>query len=150
MRDPSAIALDVHDHACPSRSGSTVPPMSEPLNGNYFKLSSCDAGDIAPVVLPLLVESESVVAAFKGTRDYVVFTTKRVLVVDVRGLSGKRRAFTSLPYRNVQAFSVEVAGAFDVEAQLDIWFSRFGKVRFDFKGEADLRQVAQLIAQSIL
>ena len=73
-----------------------------------------------------------------------------MIVVDVRGLTGKLRDFTSLPYSRVEAFSVEAASAFGLEAQLDIWFGRFGKVRFDFKGEADIHQVAQLIARSVL
>ena len=40
--------------------------MSEPLNGNYIKLRPCDAGDIAPAVMPLLIAAESVVATFKA------------------------------------------------------------------------------------
>jgi hypothetical protein len=132
------------------RVASTVRPMSEPMKGSFYKLVPCDTDDIAAAVAPLLIETESVVAAFTGTRDFVVFTNKRLIAVDARGLTGKRRDFTSLPYRRIQAFSVEAAGTFDLDPQLDLWFTGFGKVRLDFKGRADIRQVAQLIAQAVL
>ena len=38
----------------------------------------------------LLQEDESVEMAFRGRRDLVIFTTKRVIDVDVKGLSGKK------------------------------------------------------------
>lgn len=120
------------------------------MNGSFFKVTPCNADDIAPAVAPLLIAAESVVAAFKGTRDFVVFTNKRLIAVDARGLTGKRRNFTSLPYSKIQAFSVEATGTFDLDPQLDLWFSGHGKVRLDFKGTADIRQVAQLIAQAVL
>jgi Bacterial PH domain len=124
--------------------------MSDLTNGSFFKLSPYEANEIAPVVAPLLIEAESVVAAFKGTRTFVVFTDKRLIAVDVRGLTGKRHDFTSLPYSRIQAFSVEATDTFDLDPQLDLWFSGIGKIRLDFKGTADIRQIAQLIARSVL
>ena len=46
-------------------------------------------------------------------RDCVVFTSKRIIAVNVQGISGKKKDFTSLPLAKVQAFSVETAGTFD-------------------------------------
>jgi hypothetical protein len=124
--------------------------MIDFANGSYFKLSPCNPDDIAPAVAPFLVEAELVIDTFKGIRDFVVFTTKRLIAVDAQGITGKRRDFTSLPYSKIQAFSVETAGTFDVDAQLDLWFIGLAKVRLDFKGRADIRQISQLIAQFAL
>jgi hypothetical protein len=49
--------------------------------------------------------------------------------VNVQGITGKKRDFTSLPYSKIQAFSVETAGHFDLDAELDLWFSGVGNVR---------------------
>jgi hypothetical protein len=42
-------------------------------------------------------------------RDYVAFTDKRLIAVNVQGLTGKKRDYSSLPYSKVQAFSIETA-----------------------------------------
>ena len=119
-------------------------------NGSVFKLSPCDPADIAPAVAPLIIPGEEFVASFKGVRDFVVFTNKRLIAVNVQGITGKKRDFTSLPYSKVQAFSVETAGTFDLDAELDLWFSGLGKVRLEFKGSADIRQLGQMIAGFVL
>ena len=124
--------------------------MIDLSRGPLVKLSPCDAGEIGPALAPLLVDGERVVATFKGLRDYVVFTDKRVVTVNVQGITGKLRDYTSLPYRKVQAFSVETAGSFDVHVQLDLWFQGLGKLSLLFKGEADIGPLARLIAGFVL
>jgi hypothetical protein len=119
-------------------------------NGSVFKLSPADPGQLGPEVGPLLVHGEQVIFAFKGVRDFVLFTDKRLIAVNVQGMTGKKRDFTSLPYSKVQAFSVETAGHFDLDAELDLWFSGLGKVRLEFKGNADIRGLGQLIAHYVL
>jgi len=91
-----------------------------------------------------------VIASFKTVRDFVVFTDKRVLAVNVQGMTGKKRDFSSLPYSKIQAFSVETAGHFDLDSELELWFSGLGKVKFDFKGRANIVQLGQLIASYVL
>jgi hypothetical protein len=119
-------------------------------NGSLFKLQQIDPGSIAADVQPLLVQGEQLVSAFKGVRDYVAFTNKRAIAVNAQGITGKKRDFTSLPYSKVQAFSVETAGHFDLDAELDLWFSGLGKVRFEFKGRSDIRTLANLIGTYVL
>jgi hypothetical protein len=127
--------------------GATVIDFS---NGSVFKLSPCGLDEIAPAVAPLIVPGEQFVASFKAVRDFVVFTDKRLIAVNVQGITGKKRDFTSLPYSKIQAFSIETAGTFDLDAELDLWFSGLGKVRLEFKGSADIRQLGQMIATYVL
>jgi hypothetical protein len=117
---------------------------------SVFKLNQADPQAITKDVAPLLVEGEQVLSAFKGVRDFVAFTNKRVIAVNIQGMTGKKRDFTSLPYSKVQSFSVETAGTFDLDAELDLWFSGVGKVRFEFKGQVDIRRLSQLIATYVL
>ena len=124
--------------------------MIDFANGSVFKLSPADPGQLGPEVAPLLVQGEQVIFAFRGVRDFVVFTDKRLIAVNVQGMTGKKRDFTSLPYNKIQAFSVETAGHFDLDAELDLWFSGLGNVRLEFKGSADVRGLGQLIAHYVL
>jgi hypothetical protein len=91
-----------------------------------------------------------VIASFKTIRDFVVFTDKRLIAVNVQGMTGKKRDFSSLPYSKIQAFSVETAGHFDLDSELELWFSGLGKVKLDFKGQANIVQLGQMIASYVL
>jgi hypothetical protein len=124
--------------------------MIDFANGSVFKLSPCPPDDIAPAIAPLIIPDEQFIASFKAVRDFVVFTDKRLITVNVQGITGKKRDFTSLPYSKIQAFSVETAGTFDLDAELDLWFSGLGKVRLEFKGNADIRKLGQMIAGYVL
>jgi len=117
---------------------------------SVFKLKEADSDAMGRTVEPLLIPDEKIVAAFKAVRDYVVFTDKRLIAVNVQGMTGKKQDFTSLPYSKVQAWSVETAGNFDLDAELDLWFSGLGKVRLEFKGRCDIRGLGQMVASYVL
>jgi len=119
-------------------------------NGSLFKLAQCDPAEIVPQISGLLLEGEAVLVAAKTIRDFVVFTDKRIIAVNVQGITGKKRDFSSLPYSKVQAFSVETAGTFDLDAELELWFSGLGKVRFEFKGRFDITYLGRLIGHHVL
>ena len=120
-------------------------------NGSLFKLSPVDPATIYPRVAPLLVENEGIVAAFKAIRDSVVFTNKRVIAINVQGITGKKVDYTSLPYSKLQAYSVETSGTFDLDCELDLFFSGgIGQVRFELKGSCDILGLSRLISQYIL
>jgi hypothetical protein len=124
--------------------------MIDFANGSLFKLQPANLQDVFGDIQPLLIQGENAIAAFRGIRDFVVFTDKRLIAVNIQGMTGKKRDFTSLPYSKVQAFSVETAGTFDLDGELDMWFSGLGKVRLEFKGSVNVQGLSQLIAQFVL
>ena len=124
--------------------------MIDFTNGSVFKLKPCAIEEIAQDVAPLLIHGESLASAFRGVRDFVVFTDKRLIAVNIQGITGKKRDFTSLPYSKIQAFSVETAGTLDLDSELEMWFSGLGKVRLEFKGRVDIRQIGQMIGFYVL
>jgi hypothetical protein len=119
-------------------------------NASYVKLGQVPLPEVAPQLQPLLIEGEQLLAAFKGMRDYIAFTSKRIIAVNVQGITGKKKDFTSLPFSKIQAFSVETAGTFDLDAELELWFSGLGKVKFEFKGKTDVAYLNQLVAHHVL
>ena len=124
--------------------------MIDFANGTAFKLNPCDPQDVYGQIAPFLIQGEQVFFTFKTVRDFVVFTDKRLIAANVQGLTGAKTDFTSLPYNRIQAFSVETAGNFDRDAELDLWFSGLGNVRLEFKRNVDIRQLSQLIAGYVL
>jgi hypothetical protein len=71
----------------------------------------------------LLAREERVEKAYRLIRDMFLFTTKRLILVDKQGLTGKKVEYHSIPYRAISHFAIETAGHFDLDAELHIWIS---------------------------
>lgn len=119
-------------------------------NAEYLKLRPVDNATFHAEVAPLMIVGESIVATFQTVRDGLVFTNKRIMAINVQGIRGKKKDFTSLPYSKVQAFSVETAGTFDLDSELELWFSGLGKVRFEFTTKADVAAICRMISGFVL
>lgn len=100
-------------------------------------------------VSALLTPNENIISSFKSMRDGVVFTNKRIIAVNVKGLTGSKKDFTSLPYKNIVAYSVETAGTFDLDCELEIYFSALGKVKFEFTGKTNIVEISRVISEHI-
>jgi hypothetical protein len=98
----------------------------------------------------LIVQGEEVLDSYKSMRDGVVFTTMRIIVINVQGMTGKKVDYTSIPYKRINVYSIETAGVFDMDAELDVFISGIGKLRFEFRGRSDIREISKYISQSII
>ena len=63
---------------------------------------------------------------------------------------GKKVDFTSLPYSKFSSYSIETAGHFDLDAELQINISGVGLLTFEFKGKSDIKAISRHITQSII
>lgn len=117
-------------------------------NGSFVKLMKTDS--VGKGIDQLLLPGETIIGSYKGIRDSVTFTDRRVIAVNVQGLTGKKKDYTSLPYSKIQAFSVETSGVFDMDSELELWFSSIGLVKFEFSGGSDIVKIGQTIAEFIL
>lgn len=106
----------------------------------------------APVpaeVTALLVPGEESVAAYKTFRDMAIFTTKRLIVRDAQGVTGKKVEVYSLPYSAINMWSSENAGTLDFNAELELW-TRAGHIKIKVGKAIDVRRLDLLIAQVVL
>ena len=93
------------------------------LNGLLGLASDLDVGNLSRELEPVLLPNEGIEIAFQLMRDQLVFTDRRVILIDKQGMTGRKRHYHSIPYRAVTMFSVETAGSFDTDAELRIWVS---------------------------
>ena len=119
-------------------------------NSAFVKMKQVDPSSLMGDIHPLLINGEHVIGAYKAMRDYCVFTNKRVISVNVQGMTGKKKDFTSLPYSKVSAYSIETAGVLDMDSELEMYFSGLGKVKFEFTGQSNIVQIGQIISTYIL
>lgn len=71
----------------------------------------------------LLGQGERVHAAYLLIRDTIIFTDRRLILVDKQGITGRKVEYHSIPYKSITHFAVETAGHFDLDAELKIWIS---------------------------
>ena len=119
-------------------------------NAEFLKLKPVDDSAYSEAISPMLVDGESIVGTFKAIRDGVVFTNKRIFVINVQGLTGKKVDYTSLPYSKIQAYSVETAGVIDLDSELELWFSGLGKIKLEFVARADVGKICKMISERVL
>lgn len=98
----------------------------------------------------MLVEGEQAVAAFQTFRDSATFTTKRLIVRDAQGMTGKKVEVYSLPYSSINMWSSENAGGIlDRECEIELW-TRAGHIKVKLGKGADVRRIDSLIAWAVL
>lgn len=119
-------------------------------NAYFLKMKPVDDKVYADLISPMLVPDELIIGSYQSIRDGVVFTSKRIIAINIQGLTGKKKDFTSLPYSKIQAYSIETAGVLDTDCELDLWFSGLGKVRFEFIHSLNIAEICKLISEKVL
>ena len=98
-------------------------------------------------VLNLLHSGENVVAPFAVVRDQVIFTNKRIITVEVNGITGVQQDIFSLPYRKVQYYGIKTAGFAEVipDSSLLLFFADGKKAEFHFQEKANIIEIGRII-----
>ena len=97
--------------------------------------------EICKNVQELLLDGEQIVGAYKTVRDQAVFTTHRIFMVDMQGMTGTRQEIFVLPYRKILHYGI---------SQLTVCFADEHEAKFGFIGQDELLAVARAISRCIL
>ena len=117
-----------------------------------FKLRKVDNHNINKNASAMLIDDEEVIGVYKTVRDQVVFTDKRIIAIDVKGITGKRQELFILPYTNIQYFGVQTVGFFELipDSELSLFFNNGMAANFEFRGESDIIEIGKVISQFTL
>ena len=90
--------------------------------------------------------------AFQTIRDQVVFTNKRIIAIDVQGITGKRKSYSTMPYSKIQYFSIQTPGFLELfpDSELFLMFSNGFTATFEFKGQIDIGMLGRMISEFVL
>lgn len=119
-------------------------------NASIFKLKKVEDAKFTAELRPLMVDGEKILGCYQDVRDHVVFTDRRIIAVNVQGITGKKKDYTVLPYSKISVFSVETSGTFDLDSELELYYSGVGKVKFEFRGTSDIVEIGRIISQYAL
>ena len=103
----------------------------------------------------ILIPGEQVELAYVLIRDLIVFTEKRLILVDKQdkqGVTGKKTSYKSIPYHSISRFTVESSGHFDLDAELKIWISSALEPAevLQFKSDNNVFEIQQALAAAVL
>lgn len=119
---------------------------------SIFNLHLIDIENVRKEVEAMLVADEEIVMAFKTIRDQLVFTNKRIISIDVQGLTGLRKSFTTLPYHTIQYFAVQTPGFLEVfpDTEMLVMFASGFTAKFEFKSNVDIALLTRTISEGTL
>lgn len=114
-----AIALSAAQSYVPPPTGAATKLLGY-LNDAHMK----DASELTSTLRssPALLQlDESVEAAFKCGRDLFIISTKRIIIIDKKGMTGKSFEYTSYPLSTARAFMIETEGHLLNGAQVKVY-----------------------------
>lgn len=95
----------------------------------------------------IMLDDEKVEHAYKLIRDLIVFTNRRLILVDKQGVTGKKTEYHSIPYKSITQYSIETAGHFDLDAELKIWVSSMeDPITKEFKGDDSILSIQKSVS----
>ncbi|MCF0114278.1 MAG: PH domain-containing protein [Erysipelotrichaceae bacterium] len=120
---------------------------------SVFNLSPISINEVREDVHQLLVDGEEIIYAFKTVRDQLIFTDKRIISIDVQGITGTKISYATMPYAKIQYFTVQTPSVAEIlfaDSELYIVFNNGFTTKFEFKGDVDIRGIGKLISEFIL
>ncbi len=116
--------------------------------GGAFDLRKVPNSQILGDVTGLFINGEQLIGVYQSVRDQVVFTNKRIITIDVKGLTGKRKEFFTLPYSKIQYFGIQTPGLVELipDTELTMVFANGMKADFEFKGSSDIMEIGRAIS----
>ena len=85
-----------------------------------------DNQKVESAVKEILADNEKLEISFKLVRDMVIFTNKRLIMVDIQG-TGAKKVIQSIPYNSISRFSIETAGLNDLDSELKLYIAASSK-----------------------
>ena len=119
---------------------------------SVWNLKPINVNEVREEVNGLILEDEQILSAFKTIRDQLVFTNKRIIAIDVQGLTGSRKSYASMPYSKVQFFSIQTPGFIELvpDSELFLMFTNGFTAKFEFKGNVDIGEIGRMISEYVL
>ncbi len=127
--------------------------MAVNFNTNsVFNLKPISADAVRSEVDGLLIAGEQIEFAFQTVRDQLVFTNKRIISIDVQGITGKRKSFATMPYSKIQYFSIQTPGFMELfpDSELFVMFTNGFTAKFEFKGAVDIGKIGRMLSEYVL
>lgn len=122
------------------------------LSGIMGHASEVSIEKITKEFQPILLENEQIEKAYKLIRDMLVYTNKRLILVNKQGITGSKIDYRSIPYSSIKMFSKESAGIGDLDAELKIWLTGDSEptLKQEFRRGENINEAYRVLSRHVL
>lgn len=121
------------------------------LNGILGNAGEIPVEEAKKAIENITLSDEVTEKGFKTIRDLIIFTNRRLILIDKQGLTGKKVEYKSIPYSKINMFSLETAGRLDMDAEMKIWVSGLSQpIQKEFKRGKGILEINQLLSRNVL
>ncbi|MBQ1224377.1 MAG: PH domain-containing protein [Alistipes sp.] len=107
--------------------------------------------ELAKEFEPILIPEEVIESAFVVWRDKWIFTSKRLILLDIQGLTGGKREYMTIPYRSIDRYSIRTAGGFDDDCEMMLWIKGMPQPLIkEFKRNTDIKGLQRALSTHVL
>ena len=109
---PTDKKVDLYkkDYASGTRESNPLTFKSFGLLGNAWEVDAKEFDSKLRNDPAILLDEEMTMRAFQSGRDVTVYTDRRIIILDVQGISGQRIKYKSIPLKFMYGFEFETAG----------------------------------------
>lgn len=122
------------------------------LDAALGNAQDADATEVDALIGPILVTGETISHAFVvGARDLLLFSNKRMILIDKTGFTGKKMHISSYPWRTILMWSMTNSGKIDLDSELRLQLQGMPMpISFSFPKKTDLKPIVKVISEHIL
>ena len=124
--------------------------IMETVEKNLVALKQMSPEDGKELWGQFLLPDEMVFGVYKGIRDSLVITDRRLIIIDVQGLTGKKKEVMFVLFSKVVSFAVETAGTLDFSAEMKFWLSGIGGIKINFVPNTDIFGIGRFLSRKII
>ena len=124
--------------------------MAIDLLSKFSVTNKVDSKENIDMISDILIAKEKVDLAYTHVRDKVWFTNKRIIALDVKGLTGSKKEFRMFPYSQITSFTIETAGTFDLDCDFHIFISGLGEIVVKFAKSIDIKEIGLYMSKKVL
>lgn len=118
------------------------------LIGNATEVS---ISDLAKEFEHILFPGERIEDAYRLFRDKWIFTTHRLIIEDIQGITGKKREYHTIPYRSITHFLIETNGTLDTDCVMKIWINGSAEPYIqEFSRKTNIKDIQRKLAFHML
>lgn len=97
----------------------------------------------------LMKKDEKIEMVFKSVRDLMFVTNKKIVLLDVKGLTGSKIEYICVPYSKIKAFSLEKTGKMSLNVEFKMWVSVIGEIEVNFTKNNKIEEISGFINRNM-
>lgn len=118
------------------------------MMGVTLELSEDQMGEI---IRDYLLPDEEVEKGYQIIRDLILFTDRRIIIINHAGFTGKKIEYQMIPYKNINRYIIETPGNMDTDYTVKLFLTgSIEPLEKQFRKTVNILELNRLLGSHIL